>query len=413
MRIPCSDEIVLCDEMIDIRPIFNDWAVQRLGHIQQLGQTARVFLGGKHTRLEHSLGTFALAKKQCADWRRRGLITAEEARILCLFAFLHDIGHFPFSHAIEPLLDGGHHDNGINILFRMSKAIAQCGVDKAELENCLREKNPLAAAVHHGLLGWDKIDYLVRDAHHTGFGGSPETKLIMAHTLPCDGRIVVEKTALHEVLQLKNFMYSMYMRIYERSKVAYARRLMQKIYECLVAEGVFRSTILESLTDPEFEAQCMLSRDDDLRHLYDIHIGIGNLPQTGLLVCLKGLGSYYERSDKAMRAVVELDADAFLALSDKVTWKNAARLEANCAAVANCRSRDVFIQPSRNPRRSTMPATIVKDGDKFRDLAEIVPPDIDQDLAKRVQIIRVGTTDPRALETIFKRSAEIVKMLGE
>jgi len=413
MRIPCSDEIVLCDEMIDIRPVLRHPFVQRLGHIKQLGQTSLVFLGGKHTRLEHSLGTFALAKKQCANWLRRGLIKADDARILCLFALLHDIGHFPFSHAFEPLMEYGHHKNGSDLLFAMREQIEACGVEASAIEHCMRELSPLSAAVHHGLLGWDKIDYMIRDAHHTGFGGMPETKFIMAHTLPCDGKVVVEKTALHEILQLKNFMYGMYMRIYERSKVAYARRLMQKMYERMAATDVFLLETLGSSTDTEFESHCMASHDEELQYHYQTYLGARNLPQTGLIICLEGLGRYYERSDKTMRAVVELDADAFRELSGKVTWKTAARLEANCAAVANCRSRDVFIQPSRNPRRYTLPATIVKDGDTLRNLSEIVPPDIDQDLAKRVQLIRVGTSDPKALETIFMRSGDIVKTLGE
>ena len=411
MRIPCCDDISLCDNTIDIRPIYDHPLFQRLRHIKQLGQTSLVFPGATHSRLEHSLGVYALVKSQCLEWQRREFITEEEVRTLCVFALVHDIGHFPFSHAIEPILQKGHHANGSEIVGRLTLEIEQCGVNISTLGGCMYELWTLAAAVHHGLLGGDKIDYLIRDAHHTGFGGSPETKLIMAHTIPFDHRIVLEKTALHEVLQLKNFMFSMYARIYERSKCAYARRLMQKIYERMRAMSLINERELAQMTDTQFEARCGLDHDPELHRLYETYLGRRPLPWTGLLVCLKGFGRYYERNTKTRRRIIELEEERFAALDAKVQWKTAADLETRCAAIADGQPTDIFIQASKNPRRYILPPTTILDGSRTYDLAEIVGSENDDALAKRIRVIRVGSNDPRTLEMIFERADDILQTL--
>ncbi|MDP3564592.1 MAG: HD domain-containing protein, partial [Methanoregula sp.] len=75
--------------------------LQRLRYIKQLGFSFLVYPGANHTRFEHSLGTMFLADVAC---RRFGL-PDDERTLVTAAALLHDIGHGPFSHASEPLME--------------------------------------------------------------------------------------------------------------------------------------------------------------------------------------------------------------------------------------------------------------------------------------------------------------------
>ncbi len=89
---------------IKIEGIFLDFLeapeIQRLYNIKQLGFAHLVFPGGHHTRFEHSLGTYFMAVKACEILE---LNDAQKELVSCA-AFLHDIGHGPFSHTLESIL---------------------------------------------------------------------------------------------------------------------------------------------------------------------------------------------------------------------------------------------------------------------------------------------------------------------
>lgn len=415
MRVPFSysGEFQITDNIIDLSAVFAHRLYQRCRGIKQLGQTSLVLFGADHSRMEHHFGVTALAKQIAPEWYRRGWIDAPAIPILCMGSFIHDIGHGPFSHALEPLLAMNHHENGIRILEKLRHEIGACGVSVEALIRCLNDEYPLFAAVAHGLLGWDKLDYMLRDAGHTHMGGMPEIMFVLAHTRPFEGRIVLEKTAVAEALQLVSFMFNMYARIYERSKCAYARRLVQKLYEQMRRLELIAENELMEMTDLEFEARAMSGNDPDLTYLQDTFHGHHPLPRTGLLVCQTGFGRYYERSAKTMRRIVELDPAAFAALDAKVQWRNAAEQETRCAAIAVCETKHVFIQPSRNPRRYTLPKTTILDGNRTFDLSEITDTSIYDKLAQRIRLIRVGTNDEDALCRIYDRSDAILKVLQE
>jgi len=409
MRIPCCDDIELCDNTIDIRPVFSHRLFQRLDHVKQLGQTSRVFPGAVHTRLEHSLGVFARTKEQCLKWYRCGLIRMTDVTTLCLFALIHDIGHFPFSHSLEPILKMNHHDNGVIILNELRDEIGACGVSVEALIRCLEGRYPLSEAVSHALLGTDKIDYLIRDAYHTGFGGAPETKLIQAHTRPFEGGIVLEKCSQYEALQLASFIYTMYSRVYERSKNAYSRRLMQKLFERISSLGIMEEVTLSRMTDAQFEGVCERNDDERLRYFYDMYHGLHPLPWTSVMVCQNGHGLYHSRTAKTMRRVIELAPDQFNALDAKVTWSNTGEHEERCAQIAATDPRHVFIQPSRTAKRYALPSTTLLDGANTYDLTTVVPTDTSS--TERIRFIRVGSNDKGSLKRIYDRSDDILKAL--
>ena len=91
---------------------------QRLRRIKQLGLTHLVYPGAQHTRFQHSLGALHLMTSAIEVLRQKGIdISHEEAKAVSVAILLHDIGHGPFSHALEQSLIEGIRHEDISILF--------------------------------------------------------------------------------------------------------------------------------------------------------------------------------------------------------------------------------------------------------------------------------------------------------
>ena len=167
----------------------------RLERIQQLGFVSRVWPGAKHTRYEHSLGVLHLARLALDHLRSLptgSWITDEDARVIAAAALLHDIGHYPFSHAIEelgpPILS--HEEVGRALIKgpeiasilreawqvdpeRVATVVAPRGRLLTQADMVLRN-------VLSGPLDVDKLDYLPRDARacNVPYGGVDTARLI-------------------------------------------------------------------------------------------------------------------------------------------------------------------------------------------------------------------------------------------
>ncbi|MFW6448811.1 MAG: HD domain-containing protein [Halobacteriota archaeon] len=142
--------------------------VQRLRHIRQLGTVHLVYPSANHTRFEHSLGVYHLAR-QALDHLG---IEGRTARRFEAAAMVHDVGHAPFSHNLEPLLrraTGRSHDDIRSLLVRppLSELLARHDLDPDRVADLVRGEGPLGQLLA-GELDVDRMDYLVRDAHHTG-----------------------------------------------------------------------------------------------------------------------------------------------------------------------------------------------------------------------------------------------------
>jgi len=175
-------------------------AFLRLERIQQLGFVSRVWPGAKHARFEHSLGVLHLARLALAHLRATAggsWITDEDARTLAAAALLHDVGHDPFSHAIEelgpPVLS--HEQVGRRLIegdeiapilrnawsvdpARIAAIVAPDGRDLLPADHLLR-------GLLSGPLDVDKLDYLPRDARacNVPYGGVDTARLIDSLTI--------------------------------------------------------------------------------------------------------------------------------------------------------------------------------------------------------------------------------------
>ena len=174
--------------------LLDSGAVQRLRHVTQLGFANLVYPGANHTRFEHSLGTMHLAGIMC---RELGLDDGE-TKLVTTAALLHDIGHGPFSHVTEPVMEEftGRCHHQIDYLVREG-AIADIleaeGIDPAEVCAVVAGEHRFASIIH-GSLDVDRMDYLMRDAHHTGvpYGTVDAHRLIRCSVLADSGIALTE-----------------------------------------------------------------------------------------------------------------------------------------------------------------------------------------------------------------------------
>jgi len=142
--------------------------VQRLRHISQLGTVQLVYPSANHTRFEHSLGVYHLADRALAELGIEGR-AAERIRAAAL---LHDVGHGPFSHNIEALIHrktGKYHDDVDELLASgdVGEILREHDLDPAHIAGLVAGEGQFGQLVS-GELDVDRMDYLVRDAHHTG-----------------------------------------------------------------------------------------------------------------------------------------------------------------------------------------------------------------------------------------------------
>lgn len=186
---PVHGYIEVPDELM---PLLDADIVQRLHSIRQLGFSYLVYPGANHTRFEHSLGAMHLASLVCRNIQ----LPADETRLVCTAALLHDIGHGPYSHASErlrSLFGEFSHDDILPLLTGVKPILAELGTEPQEIADIVAGRHPLASIIH-GDLDVDRMDYLLRDAHYTGvpYGTLDAGRLIQSLIIDEGGLVLKE-----------------------------------------------------------------------------------------------------------------------------------------------------------------------------------------------------------------------------
>ncbi len=232
-------------------PLLDSPELQRLRHIRQLGFAYLVYPGANHSRFEHSLGTMHLAG---IIGRQLGLGDHEKNAVIAA-ALLHDIGHGPFSHASEPLMEefSGHSHQEIGSLLDQSgitTALQAAGIETSELVHLVTGRHPLAGIIH-GSLDADRMDYLVRDAHYTGAPyGTVDTQRLVRHLIRADEGLVIDENGINAAESL------LIARTLMRSAVYFH-------HVSRIAHSMFSLAMLIHLKGKTGESRAALLREDD------------------------------------------------------------------------------------------------------------------------------------------------------
>ncbi|HEX9108144.1 MAG TPA: HD domain-containing protein, partial [Longimicrobiales bacterium] len=232
-----------------------------------LGLAYLVYPGAVHTRFDHALGVYHLARRSLQVLSDRGdtaRLDPLDCRLTPLAALLHDIGHYPFSHAVEELEEGrlpGHHEAVVGLFLTdpdVREALESVTPDAAAGIEALvrgRSASPLQGLVS-GSLDLDKIEYLKRDARFCGvpYGDVDVDRLLDGLRLledPATGRLEVgvhEKglAALESLLFAK---YQMFRNVYWHHAVRAATAMYKRVVDDALAVGLLDPGELVGQTD--------------------------------------------------------------------------------------------------------------------------------------------------------------------
>lgn len=205
---------------------------QRLRNIKQLGLTHLVYPGALHTRFHHALGAMHLMGIAIESLRYKNIeITEEEAEAVTIAILLHDIGHGPFSHALESCIVPDVHHEALSILF-MEELNKQFG-GRLSLAIEIFENKYHKKFLHQlvsGQLDMDRMDYLNRDSFYTGVSeGVIGFDRILKMISVKDDILVIEEKGIYSVEKFLIARRLMYWQVYFHKTVLSAEQLLYKI----------------------------------------------------------------------------------------------------------------------------------------------------------------------------------------
>ncbi|MEJ7556975.1 MAG: HD domain-containing protein [Pedobacter sp.] len=205
---------------------------QRLRYIKQLGMTHLVYPGALHTRFHHALGAMHLMGLTIDVLRGKGHeITKEEEESAKIAILLHDVGHGPFSHALEHSLVNGikHEDISMLIMEKLNVQFEGKLTQAILIFKGKYHKNFLTQLVS-GQLDLDRMDYLNRDSFFTGVSeGVISFDRIIKMLDVLDDNLVIEEKGIYSI---ENFLTSrrlMYWQVYLHKTVIAGEQLLVKI----------------------------------------------------------------------------------------------------------------------------------------------------------------------------------------
>ncbi len=205
---------------------------QRLRRIKQLGLTHLVYPGALHTRFQHSLGAMYLMTKALNELRFKGHDISEEELISTAIAILlHDIGHGPYSHALEnSIVDEVTHEDISGIFMKNLDAEFAGTVSNAiDIYNGKHPKKYLTKLIA-GQFDMDRLDYLKRDSFFTGVAeGTVNYEWLLSMINIHDGRLVIEEKGIYSVEKFLTARRLMYWQVYLHKTVLVAEYTIMKV----------------------------------------------------------------------------------------------------------------------------------------------------------------------------------------
>jgi HD superfamily phosphohydrolase len=239
-------------------------AFQRLRYVRQLGWVYLVYPGATHTRFEHAVGTYHLARRALALLEERDdapPLPAEECQLVRVAALLHDIGHYPYSHALEEIGALPHEEVARPLVTDgevadvLSRELGRDAPDRVMRLVRGESESPLQGLIS-GSFDLDKLDYLRRDAFMCGvtYGEIDVDRLLQSLLLlgdPTSGRAAVglgEKglSVLESLLFAK---YQMYRNVYWHHSVRGATAMYKRLVADAIHAGSLEANELAGFTD--------------------------------------------------------------------------------------------------------------------------------------------------------------------
>lgn len=256
----------LCQQFMDV-PEF-----QRLRRIKQLGNVSRVYPSATHTRFEHSIGVMYLAGKMCdvlgIEGRSRELIQ--------LAGLYHDIGHLPYSHLFDKVLDLAkpegikydHEERSIDTFRVVSDRLRLLGENEVRFVMAciagteLPDMPAYYTQVVHGDIDVDRLDYLCRDSYHTGMPSFQATYIILNARIKND-RIAFKRNAYEDIKSMYELRARMHSLVYQHPVSLMYDNIYAKMIMKLIENGRLRYDML-----CDYKLDVMLMEGADTAGMY-------------------------------------------------------------------------------------------------------------------------------------------------
>ena len=237
--------------------------VQRLRYIRQVGHSFLVYPGATHTRFEHALGAYHLTRRAIAGLEELGQlepVPRDECVAVRMAALLHDIGHYPFSHALEEAGFPSHEALGVAKLRQGQLGERLVEIGGPGFPRRVGEliagtsASPLQGLIS-GTIDLDKVDYLSRDARMCGvpYGTVDVDRLLASLTLveiePGRYEVGVQEKGVSALESLLFAKYQMYRNVYWHHAVRSATCMFKRAVRAAARSGILTSAAIAESTD--------------------------------------------------------------------------------------------------------------------------------------------------------------------
>ena len=220
-----------------IEKLIDSKEVQRLRRIRQLSGVNMVFQTAEHSRFCHALGTYQVANLVLSHVEGANLLTPYEQILFLISALLHDVGHGPYSHAFENILDVRHEEMSARIITYPNsdiyKILVNHQINPNDVADIIRKKSKykVIEKLISSQLDVDRLDYLARDAYFTGatYGNIDINRLLRSLIITKDD-VLVRASGIHSVESYLMSRYHMYFQVYYHPVARAYELLLETIY---------------------------------------------------------------------------------------------------------------------------------------------------------------------------------------
>lgn len=241
--------------------LINTREFQRLRRIRQLGTSFLTFHGAEHSRFNHSLGVYEVARKIISQFERNQYEKwdEEERLVILCAALLHDLGHAPFSHSMERVFATNHEEWSVRLILgdtevnRVLRAVNPAFPEQVARVIDKSHPKKLLVSIVSSQLDADRMDYLLRDAYYTGVNyGTFDLERILRVIRPHEGHIVVKASGMHAVEDYLMSRYQMYWQVYLHPVTRSAEIVLRNIFKR--AKDLFASGFSFAFLPPSLHA---------------------------------------------------------------------------------------------------------------------------------------------------------------
>ena len=322
---------------------------QRLRRIRQLSGAHLTYPAAQHTRFEHSLGVMHIASQAGHALNEKGFFKSDDIEIIRLASLLHDIGHGPFSHLFEEIIQEkkiSHEDFGKTIILKseIGDNLSKNGFDKKLIAKIAfgDSKFQYMNEIVSGTLSADMMDYLLRDGYFTGAEHAKIDHKRITQSLDVhQKKLALERSALYSFESMMHSRYQMFKAVYFHKTVRAAEVMLLEALRLSDDEFGFTTFNLDEylkLTDEYVLSTLLSSRSSKLKRARQFAQDYQNRK---LLKCV------FERILTSRTSLKKIHTDELRAMISKKS-----KIDENEIFVDSSVTPSIPLAPSKNESKS-------------------------------------------------------------